>query len=602
MCRRTPSARAVSQRLAITIFLSVACGLNASAQQAGGLQPPPAATPGGAQPFFPRASIPFLAQQDVLTIPPVIERPLPGVASEAEPRIQVSEIEVELVVDRPEQAISVTAIQAIVSAVLGAQPPEGYTVNELQGIADEITDYYRARGLILAQAIVPAQDVQNGVVTMQVIEGTLGAVEVEGNELYASNVLLAPFEELLFLPVDESAIEEALLTVRNYPGITIFGTFTEGGALGDTNLQLRVQDEDRFSITPRIDNYGSAFTGETRGYVQFEVNNPFGSADQLSGYIVQTFNPENGTYGGLTYSNTLGDGKTAVGFGISKNTFDVTDVTTGVKLDLEGDVEQANLFIRQAYHNTRTFSANGIVDFSRRDAVTSQPGAGVNLIDELSTLSYTYDYFALSRGRRAVNVGYFTVLVGDNDTDEPSRTGRDSSGNVITGTGSYQKIAYGFERLQSLGEHQALLFKTNGQYSEDLLSSLEQYSIGGPANVRAFPVAEFLVDSGGSATLEWIIDAPGFADKPIYFSSEGRVWGDVFQLSFYYDYAGGEINDPLRFQEEDRRVSFRGTGVGLQFGVAEKFFLRIDAAKAQGTRTASNERDPQYYLSFSYTF
>ena len=108
-------------------------------------------------------------------------------------------------------------------------------------------------------------------------------------------------------------------------------------------------------------------------------------------------------------------------------------------------------------------------------------------------------------------------------------------------------------------------------------------------------MAEALVDSGGSATLEWIIDAPGFADRPV----AGRTWGDVFQLSFYADYARGEINDPLDFQE--KRVTLMGYGLGLQFGLSEKFFLRMDAATPHGEEVASNGRDPQYYLSFSYT-
>jgi len=577
-----PSARAASQRFALTIILSATCGLNPAAQQPGGIQVPPAATPGSARPFTPGMSIPELAQQDALEAPPLVERPQD---LEDGPRLNVRQIEIEGAVDRPEHAVSLTDIQAILSRHLAAQPVEGYTIRELEEIADDVTLYYRRQGLILAQAFLPAQDVQDGVITLQVAEGSLAGIEVEGNNLYAPGVMSAPFEELLGQPVEEGAIEQALLTLRDFPGLSVHGTFREGQDLGDTELLVRVIEEKRVSVTSSFDNYGSAFTGETRGLIQFEVNNPLGSADRFAGYVLQTFNPQNGTYGGFDYSNTVAGGMSTLGFGVSKNQFDVTDASLGA-LGLEGEVEQANLFFRHGFANTRTYRANGILDLSYKDAVTIVPNP-INPADELMVLSYTFDYYSVGRQARGVNLGYLTLAAGDNASDHPSRQG--GSGKLANG--SFGKFGFGYQRLQNIGENHALLIRLNGQYSDDTLVSLEQYSIGGPANVRAYPAAEALVDSGGSATLEWIIDLPGFTN---------RVWRHVFQFSLYADYAGGEINDPLPFQE--RTVDYSGYGVGLQLGIAEKFHLRLDAATPTSDRVASNKRDPQYYLSASYTF
>ena len=187
-----------------------------------------------------------------------------------------------------------------------SQSADGYTINQLQTIADEITRYYRERGFIIAQAIVPAQEVRDGAVRLQILEGSLEDVRVEGNSFYKAEVVAGPFRRLRGQPVVKNTIERALLDVQEFPGLTVFGTFTQGEQLGNTDLVVRVREEDRLTVMPSIDNYGSEFTGEYRAMVDFKLNNLFGLADQMNGYILQTFSPSNGTYGGLSFEVPFG--------------------------------------------------------------------------------------------------------------------------------------------------------------------------------------------------------------------------------------------------------------------------------------------------------
>ena len=46
----------------------------------------------------------------------------------------------------------------------------------IQEAADEVRSYYRERGLILAQVVVPVQTVQEGIIDLQVFVGRLGRV------------------------------------------------------------------------------------------------------------------------------------------------------------------------------------------------------------------------------------------------------------------------------------------------------------------------------------------------------------------------------------------------------------------------------------------
>jgi cytochrome c oxidase subunit 3 len=70
--------------------------------------------------------------------------------------------------------------------------------------------------------------------------------------MYRGETVATPFSRLRGEPVSEREIESALLTLQEFPGLTVFGTFRAGTQLGQTDLLVRVTDEDRFSITPAV--------------------------------------------------------------------------------------------------------------------------------------------------------------------------------------------------------------------------------------------------------------------------------------------------------------------------------------------------------------
>jgi hemolysin activation/secretion protein len=587
---RRRTVRTDAKSIALSVLAASLFPLAAPAQPVPHL--PDAATPGGARPYLGRDQRPLMAQEYNLDIPPLVERP-PGL--EEGPRVRVIEFNVTGATDRPERGISTEDIQSLLTFKLAKQPLEGFTINELQAIADDITLYYRNHGMILAQAVVPAQSVKEGTITLQVIEGSLGAVKVEGNKSYHAENIEGPFKGLVNQPIDQNEIEQAILNLQGLPGLTVFGTFRQGQTLGDTELLVSVREEDRFYIRPTLDNYGSEITGDQRAMLEFGVNNLTGHADRLSGYILETAHPSNGTYYGLEYAATTKTTKTTVGFRTEKNEFDVKQASSTIPIDLTGEVKQNDVFVQRRFANRRRFRADGTFDISVKDSVSRTLTAPIQeLEDDLTTFGYTFNYYSVGPRQRGINLGYLRAMTGTNDSALPSRF-QGSTG--LPAEDSYAKFELGYQRLQRFKDHNALLLRLNAQHTNDLLVSLEQYSIGGPANIRAYPVAEYLVDTGAAGTLEWIIDAPGFADRPV----GNRTWGDVFQLSFFYDYAGGERNDPL--PGEIHNINLHGAGLGLQFSASQNFYLRFDAATPlSGDPSPSNGKDPQFYMSFNYTF
>src|SRR5690349_19741486 len=63
------------------------------------------------------------------------------------------------------------------------------TTEDLERLRLSLTLLYINRGYLTSGAIIPDQDVKDGVVTVQIIEGKLSRIDVEGNKWFASSYL-----------------------------------------------------------------------------------------------------------------------------------------------------------------------------------------------------------------------------------------------------------------------------------------------------------------------------------------------------------------------------------------------------------------------------
>jgi len=239
-----------------------------------------------------------------LDIPAVIDRPFD--VDEGD-RVVVQQFRLLNARDMPRLDISVAEIQQILDS-LRDEKPEGYTIGQLEDVSETVSSYYRERGLILAQAVIPVQTVESGVVEIRVYEGTLDRVLTEGNEVFSSKVLERPFKHLIGKPVTKAEIESALLSLTDYSGLSVFGVFQPGRQVGTSDIVLRVQDEKRYDVSYRIDNHGLRTTGRGRFRPVIEWNNPTGGADKISATIQQTYRPKNNIFYAMDYERHMGYG------------------------------------------------------------------------------------------------------------------------------------------------------------------------------------------------------------------------------------------------------------------------------------------------------
>ena len=577
--------------LALRYLISIVLGV--SLAQAAAAQSTPQVSPGAAQPLPPAtAPVTHPVDESLLSVPPIVDRPL-GV--DEGPKIHVTRFKLTGAGNHPHESLSVADFQKILDDALRAQTVEGYTVNQMQAIAGKIALAYRAKGFVLAQAFVPAQDVHNGEVEVRVLEGKLGAVRIEGNKHYRTSTLQAPFNGVRGQAVSQNDVEARLLRLSDYPGLTVFGVFTPGKAVGDSDLVLKVQREKPLDFSIGADNFGNPFNGEYRGRVGFAWNDPLGIGDRFQASFLKARSSGSSSTGADTkfysadYRVPFAAGRAALDADYSKNDYAAGGALNGLIFGLAKigevgvEVETSRSRLGRSYVFLKGASKRGELS-EPTGTQTERLGSG-----ELGV--------AIDRTDRGANgrwMAQISALHGSNSVKSLA-TIRASSDS------SYSVGRFDVQRIQRLAPFQNLRFKLAGQMTSNGLPTLEQSALGGPNSVRAYEVAHFVADKSLSGTAEWYIGAPGFASS---IGPGKHPWGQLLQFVVFYDIAKGWLNNPLPGEIANREL--KGAGVGLAFNLPGRFYMRIDASKAMSPEATDKSsvyfKSTRIYGSFGLTF
>jgi len=602
---------------------------------------PDAVTPGGALPqsFTDKSNIPTDA--DTLLIPKVIDRPLgvdegervrvkefnlrgvqnyssfgiriEDVAFIAEAnrvkrqRLDVEDMEgftpdevsnisefIRQLVEEPNQRPTSADLWKLVFKLRSSEWKRGLTIGQMQEVADEITRYYRQKGLILATAFLPAQDVVDGKVVIEVLEGKLGRTQSESNSMYSSDIISRPFKSLKNKAITKDTIETGLLYLSDYPGLNISGILQPGQNHGESDLILKVNREKRFAGTIGVDNHGSEFTGTYRSRLDFSINNPSGYADQLN-FIALLSNTSvddllNSQFGGINYSLPLLRSDWAFGTSVTYNKFTVGQIAEN-QFNIEGTSRVVGLSLKKIFSRRRGNNSYGVIEFNRKHS-ESLKAVTVETTDEYDSARVEFGFDMIDTRFAGINVGVVQLTQGLG-----SDLGADGFDDDLFKP-HFQKINFNFSRLQTLLKNTSLLFTSQLQYTPQRLGSLEQFSLGGSNSVRAYPVSEYLRDLGYFVSLELIVNAPGFASVPAF---AGRRWGEILNFSLFLDAGGGKLVDARA--SEKKEVHLQGGGVGVKLQLPNQFRTRFQVAQVLGNEEPINNGsklrysfDVQYYF------
>lgn len=158
--------------------------------------------------------------------------------------------------------------------------------DDIQLAADKITTFYQEKGYFLAKAIIPKQEVKDGIVVIQVNEGKLDPkkpYEVKGQDLRidperVKKYLNSAMDGSLYQP----SLERGLLNIADNPSLTATANIEPGSEVGTSRIIVETIEGPKVDGSVTADTYGSRYTGQFRLTGNVNINNPSTYGDQFS--------------------------------------------------------------------------------------------------------------------------------------------------------------------------------------------------------------------------------------------------------------------------------------------------------------------------------
>ncbi|SHI01127.1 ShlB/FhaC/HecB family hemolysin secretion/activation protein [Pollutimonas bauzanensis] len=448
-------------------------------------------------------------------------------------------------------------------ALTGFEPGRELSLADLRGMAAKITDHYHKDGYFLAQAYLPAQDIKNGAVTIAVLEGQFGNIQLRNNTNLSDSLINSRLRGIDSADtINIEPLENRLLLLSDIPGVNVSSTLTPGATLGASDLIVDVDPGRRVTGSVDADNAGNRYTGEYRAGGTVNFNNLLGRGDVATLRGVTSGRGLN--YGRASYQMpfgkaTLGVAYSRLGYRLGKEfdgldahgTADIASVYGSYPLIRS---RNTNLSVQLGYDHKRLRDrAEQFVSNRKADAVS------------LSLLGDHRDNF----GGGGLSAFSLTGTTGRINIQTPEVRAYD--GITAHSNGHYNKLGFSAMRLQNLTRSVSLYAGINGQFASKNLDSSEKMSLGGINGVRAYPEGEAWGDEGYVINVEarWLL--PQFAANQL-----GQV-----QLIAFADTGTTTAHKNPWFPGPNRRT-LSGAGVGVNWMDYNNFAVKVSYARKLG--------------------
>lgn len=460
-------------------------------------------------------------------------------------------------------------------AAAGFQPGAELDLAGLRAMASRITDFYNRHGYLVAQAYVPAQDIHDGAVAIEVIEGRYGKIGLSNETNVSSGLARSVIAGLN--PGDvvaTAALERRLLLLSDLPGVAVKSTLTPGEAVGTSDLLIDLAPGQRITGSLEADNAGNRYTGQYRGGATLNFNEPLGWGDVASLRVLTAgsgFNFVRGAYQGRIQNLTLGVAYEHLSYKLGKEF---------APLHASGTVDIASVYGSYPLIRSRDTNLYVLADFDDR-RFKDKVGASSSVTDKtarVGILGLAGDHHDGLWGGGWTS-GSINWALGDLNIKTPAV--RDIDALTARSNGSYNKLSFEIARLQSVGGGPLSLYgEARGQLASKNLDSSEKMELGGAYGVRAYPEGEAYGDQGYILTAEARLRLARLSEW-----THGNL-----QAVAFADHGEVTINkNPWAAGTNSRSLS--AAGVGLTWADRHNLLVKVSYAFKLGSERATSAPD-----------
>ncbi len=434
---------------------------------------------------------------------------------------------------------------------------EGYTNRSLKqedmsDLVAAVTEYAHNAGFVVAQAVVPPQEIKRGELEVKVYVAKYDKITFAENKSKVADRVIQNHAKPLKSGdvITTRKLESVLNYLNDLPGVIARGVLSPGSEPGTTSLELQTERRPVWNNYVFVDNGGSYYSGRWRYGVHTELKNlgEVGDKFNFTGYVTNNDTQNfaisydlpvgrHGTRWGLGYSRTSYDmdrfgAYTPSGTSSAWSFYGLTPIYRDKSKRVYALYGYDYRRIHDDYELSPEWRSLGYGNFSNhKDANVLH--AGVTFSEYLP---------------RLFTSGDIIYWYGDLHTKD----------NVNSNDGAYHKLTADFKHVRYWKKWNARI-QGHAQIANRSLDGSERFYLGGMNGVRAYPASETSGDNGYSATLEvrHATDTKGL------------------EIAAYLD--AGEVTRNKDFTNDHRNLA--GWGVGLVYEKPNDWFARFDYAR-----------------------
>jgi len=328
------------------------------------------------------------------------------------------------------QVVGNTLFDSEIEALVSPLENRDSTLADLLDLRTAITELYVNNGYITSGAFIPTnQDLTAGVVQIQVVEGEVEQLQVNGLSRLRDGYVRDRINRVIDAPLNIRRLEEGLQILQIDPLLNrVNAELTAGSGPGRNLLILDLEEADPFIGTLGADNYRAPSIGSSQGGANITHLNLLGFGDRLGAsyswtdgldlYEVRYGIPFNGLDGTLTLRYENAESRIVdprfidIGIRSESETFALgvrqplnRSLTNEVALGLGFDLRESRSFIR----NTEPFSfsvgpENGVARVSSIRFFQEWVNRDLNRV-------------IAARSQFSLGLGWFGATVNDTGTD-----------------------------------------------------------------------------------------------------------------------------------------------------------------------------------------